>query len=183
MQSILTRRTAARLFFIIGFLLAALGFIFFQGSITNISGTYMLISLPLVLIGVGCAVAAVKLNKSSLYFFFAAFAIQVGVLILLIGMEILPVDYSRLWPFLSVFSGIALIPTGLHRYGVVRFRYLVPSLAFIFLGAVMLIFSLKLVPFSLSQFIKDWWPFLIVLCGLILMFVSLGTKKTGEIQS
>jgi len=183
MQSILTRRTAARLFFIIGFLLAALGFIFFQGSITNISGVDMLISLPLVMIGIGCAVIAIRLNKSSLYLFFAAFAIQVGVLIFLLGMEILPVDYSRLWPFLSIFTGIALVPVGLYRYGTVRFRSLVPTLAFIFLGAVMLIFSLKLVSFSLSQFIKDWWPLLIVLCGLILMFVSLGTKKTGEIQS
>jgi len=180
MQSIMTRRTAARLFFIIGFLSMALGYVFFQGSITNVSGVFLLISSLFIILGAGCAVIAIKLKKSSLYLFFAAYALQVGVFILLSSMEFIPVEYSRFWPILSIFAGIALIPAGWYRYGFVKIRYIVPALVFIALGSILLIFSLDVVSYSLAQFVTEWWPLLIVLLGLILMLVSLGTKKTEK---
>jgi hypothetical protein len=61
-----------------------------------------------------------------------------------------------------------------------KLNYFVPSIAFIGLGAALMVFSLELVPFSLVQFVGTWWPLLILLAGLILMLVSLGTKNTGE---
>jgi hypothetical protein len=45
------------------------------------------------------------------------------------------------------------------------------------------VFSLDLVSFSFRQFILNWWPLLVVLAGLILGLVSLGTKfNAGEIK-
>jgi hypothetical protein len=40
-----------------------------------------------------------------------------------------------------------------------------------------LIFSLGIVSFSFKQFILNWWPLLIVLAGLILVLMALGTKN------
>ncbi|MDR2951934.1 MAG: hypothetical protein LBU82_01690 [Treponema sp.] len=141
----------------------------------------MMISFLFILLGVGCAVMAIKLKKSSLYLFFAAYSFQVGLFLFLSSLNIIPVAFSRAWPLLSVFSGIALIPTGWHRFGRVRIKYIVPSLAFIILGSFLLVFSLDLVSFSLAQFVRDWWPLLILLWGLIFMLVSLGTRNAEDI--
>ena len=178
----LTRRTAARFIFIIGLLFMFLGCAFLLGSLANISQAFVLISFFFVILGVGFAVFAIKLNKRSLYLFFAAFFLQVGLFLFLSSLEIIPLVLSRSWPLISVFSGIALFPAGWHRYGRISMRYVVPSAAFIILGSVLLVFSLDLVAFSLAQFVRDWWPLLIALWGLILILVSLGTRNAGDVR-
>jgi hypothetical protein len=181
MRLLFTPRTTARFLFIIGLLFIFLGCAFLLGSMADISRFFVMISFLFILLGIGCAVMAIKLKKSSLYLFFAAYSFQVGLFLFLSSLNIIPVDFSLAWPLLSVFSGIALVPAGWHRYGYLRVRYLVPSLAFIILGSFLLVFSLDLVSFSLVQFVRDWWPLLVLLWGLIFMLVSLGTKNDGDI--
>jgi cell division protein FtsW (lipid II flippase) len=76
---------------------------------------------------------------------------------------------------------MALIPAGWHHYGAFRSRYVVPAVAFVALGSALMIFSFRMVPFSFTRFVLDWWPLLVVLAGLTLVLVSLGTKNgAGE---
>jgi hypothetical protein len=182
MRILISYRSAASLLFIIGLSLMFLGTVFLFGSMKDVSKISVLTSFFFVLTGIACAVFAIKLNKRSLYLFFATFFLQLGLFLFLSALHILPVKFSQAWPVLSVFSGIALIPTGWHRYGIFRLQYLVPAGAFIVLGVFLLIFSLDLVPFSLFQFVLTWWPLLLVLAGLTLILVALGTKKTGEVR-
>ncbi|MDR2477884.1 MAG: hypothetical protein LBD48_01075 [Treponema sp.] len=174
------RRTAALIIFIIGLLLMFLGSAFLFGSLVEISRTSILFSFLFVILGIGCAVLAIKLNKRSLYLFFAAFFLQVGLFLFLSTLRILPISFSHAWPLISVFSGVALFPAGWHRFGRFKANYVVPSAAFVILGSVLMVFSLDLVAFSLAQFVKNWWPLLVVLAGLILILISLSTKNTGD---
>jgi hypothetical protein len=180
MRNLFARRTAAGFIFIAGLLLMLFGTAFLLGSRVEISQTWVLFSFFFVILGVGLAVLAIKLNKRSLYLFFAAFFLQVGLFLFLSTLHIIPVTVSRSWPLVSVFSGIALFPAGWHRYGVFSIRYAVPSAAFIILGSTLLVFSLNLVSFSFSQFVKRWWPLLVLLAGFILVLVSLSAKDTRE---
>jgi hypothetical protein len=180
MRNFFTRRTAAGFIFIIGLLLMFLGTAFLLGSLVEISQTSVLFSFFFVILGVGFAVLAIKLNKRSLYLFFAAFFLQVGFFLFLSALHIIPVTVSRSWPLVSVFSGIALFPAGWHRYGVFSIRYVVPTVAFIISGSALLVFSFNLVSFSFSQFVKRWWPLLVLLAGFILVLVSLSAKHTRE---
>jgi hypothetical protein len=179
MGFVITRRAAARLVFIIGFLLMFLGSAFLIGSMAGISSISVLVSFVFVLLGVMCAVFALKLNRRSLYLFFAAFFLLIGFFLFLSALSIVPVPFSRGWPLLSVFSGLALFPSGWHRYGHFRSNYVVPSLVFVILGSVLMVFSLDLVSFSFAQFILNWWPLLVVLAGLTLVLISLGTKNSS----
>ena len=77
-----------------------------------------------------------------------------------------------------MFSGLALLPMVWRRDGTFRKRYIVSSCAFVVLGSMLLIFSLKAVPFSFTQFILAWWPLLFVFGGLTLVLISLGSKKS-----
>jgi hypothetical protein len=174
------RRLIARLVFFGGLLLMLLGCAFLLGTLAGISKISVLTAFFFIIIGSACAFFAVKLNKRSLYLFFSTFFILVGFFLFLSSLNIVPVIFEDWWPSVSVFAGLALIPAGWHRYGVIKIRYMVPSVAFIMLGVMLLIFSLDIVSFSFKQFILNWWPLLIAIAGLILVLLSLGTKNNSK---
>jgi hypothetical protein len=181
MYSELTRRIAARLSFIIGLLLMILGAVFLLGSLEGSSLVSVIVAFLFVLFGAFCAVFAIKLNKRSTYLFAAAFFLMVGIFLFLQAMKIISFPFSQSWPLLSVFSGLALLPAGWRRYNGFSSRFFVPSCAFVILGCGMLVFSFDMVPFSFSHFILEWWPFLFVFFGLILILISLGTKNNSAV--
>jgi hypothetical protein len=181
MHLVFSRRAAARFVFVAGLFLMFLGSAFLLGSLAGISRVSVLISFMFVIIGSLFAFLAIRLNKRSLYLFFAAFFLLVGFFLFLFSLRIIPVSFSQAWPLISVFSGMALIPAGWRHYGAFRSRYVVPAVAFVALGAALMIFSFRMVPFSFTRFVLDWWPLLVVLAGLTLVLVSLGTKNgAGE---
>jgi hypothetical protein len=130
------------------------------------------------MIGVVSAVLAVRLNKRSIYLFFACFFMLLGFFLILAALKILPFGFRQGWPLLAVFAGLALLPAGWHRFGRARVRYMVPAGAFIILGAALLVFSMDIIEFSFRLFMLHWWPFLVVLTGLILLLIALGTRKS-----
>ena len=174
------RRVIVQVVFVGGLLLMLLGSAFLLDTISGTSRLSVLLAFLFVIIGAVCAVLAVKLNKHSLYLFFATFFILVGFFLFLSSLRIVPMPLQHWWPLISVFAGLALLPSGWHAYGVVRIRYVVPSIAFVILGTALLIFSLDVVSFSFKQFILQWWPLVVALAGLILVLVSLGTKNKTE---
>ena len=186
MRLLKTRKSAAILVFIIGFLFMLFGAAFLIGSLMEISQTMVLASFLLILIGICCAVFVVKFNRRSSFLFYSALSFQAGLFLFLDAMHIIPIRFYRAWPLISVFTGIAFLPAGWHRYGKLKANYIVISMAFIALGSVLLIFSLNLVDFSLAQFIRHWWPLLLLLAGLTLVLIAIGTRlpldnrKQGE---
>jgi hypothetical protein len=174
------RSIMAKFVFIAGLLLMVVGVTFLLGSLNNVSKKYVLLAFLFVIIGASIAIFAIKLNKRALYLFFAGFFILVGFFLFLSALNIFPFPFSKAWPLISVFSGLALIPAGWRKYGVLRSNFIVPSLAFIVLGTVLLVFSFHIVPFNFKQFILNWWPMLIVLTGLLLVLLTLGTKNSKE---
>ena len=160
-----------------GFSFMILGITFLLGSLENTSRISVFLSFLLVLTGAFFAVLAIKLNKRSSYLFFGSFFLMAGVFLFLSALGIIPLSFSRAWPLLSVFSGLALLPVGWRRHGGFSTRYFVSSCAFVILGCVLLVFSLKVVPFSFKHFILAWWPLLFVLGGLTLVLISLGVRS------
>jgi hypothetical protein len=174
------RKAVARLVFIAGLLLMFLGSAFLLGTLQGITRFSLLRAFFFVIIGAICAVFAIKLNKRSLYLFFATFFLLVGFFLFLSALHILPFSFSQSWPLLSVFAGLALFPAGWHRFGALRVRFAVPSVVFVLLGCSLMVFSFGVVPFSFKQFVINWWPLLMALMGLILVLLALGTKNNEE---
>jgi hypothetical protein len=173
------RKITARLIFIIGLLLMFLGSAFLLGTLEGTSHLSIFRAFFFFIIGVLFAVFAIKLNKRSLYLFFAAFFLLVGLFLFLSALRLIRASFTQAWPLLSVFAGLALIPAGWHRFGAIRIRYMVPAVVFVILGCALMIFSFDIVPFSFRQFVINWWPLLIVLAGLVLVLISLGTKNNS----
>jgi hypothetical protein len=181
MGGLTTRRKAvARLAFFAGLFLMFLGSAFLLGTLQGITRFSIMRAFFFIIIGAICAILAVKLNKRSLYLFLAAFFLLVGFFLFLSSLHILPFTFSQSWPLLSVFAGLALFPAGWHRFGAIRTRFVVPSVAFVFLGCFLMVFSFRVVPFSFKHFVIQWWPLLVALLGLILVLLALGTKNNEE---
>ncbi len=157
-----------------------LGIASLLGTISGASRLSVLISFLVVIIGVIFAVIAVTLNKRSVYFFIATFFLLMGLFLFLSSLHIIPASLSELWPLVSVIAGLSLITAGWHRYGSFRPWYMVPAIAFVVLGCILLMFSFNVVPFSFSHFVLKWWPLILVLAGLVLVLVSLGTRNKTE---
>lgn len=166
----------ARAIFFIGLILMFLGTAFLLGSIAGLSRISVAASFLFVILGSICAAMAIQLSRRGLYLFFAAFFLQIGFFLFLLALEIFPLSFSKSWPLLSIFAGLALFPAGWRRFGAFHASYVVPSIAFVLLGFALLIFSFDLVSFSFRQFMLDWWPLLVVLAGLVLVLVSFGSK-------
>ena len=175
------RRFAAHIVFIAGLFFMILGIAFLLGTMTGISRLSVLWSFLCLIIGALCAVLAIKLNKRTVYLFFASFLLLIGSFLFLSSLQIIPFTLAEGWPLLSVFAGLALLPAGWRHYRAIRTRYLIPSLAFVILGCILLVFSFKVAPFSFKRFIINWWPLLFVVSGIILILLSLGSgEKTGR---
>jgi uncharacterized membrane protein YgdD (TMEM256/DUF423 family) len=174
------RKIAAKISFFIGVLLMLLGVASLLGTIAGASRISVLISFLVVIIGAVFAVIAVTLNKRSVYFFIAAFFLQMGFFLFLSSLHILPFSLSESWPLYSIFAGFSLFIAGWHRYGKIKPWYVVPSVVLVIFGCILLMFSFNLVPFSFFEFVIHWWPLLFVLAGLVLVLASLGTKGKTE---
>ncbi|MDR0599534.1 MAG: DUF5668 domain-containing protein [Treponema sp.] len=171
------RHVAAQAVFAAGLFLTLLGAVFLLGSMAGISRLSVLWSFLFMSIGAFCAALALKRGKRALYLFFASFFILVGLFLFLSALRIIPVSLAQGWPLLSVFAGLALLPAGWRHYRAFRYRFLIPSLAFVILGCALSIFSFKVVSFSFRLFIIHWWPLLIVLAGMVLVLLSLSSKS------
>ena len=180
MGSKLVRKFTARAIFIIGIFLMILGTSFLFGFMEGTSRVSVFFSFMLVLSGAFCAFLAIKLNKQSFYLFFASFFLMSGIFLFLSVLGVIPLSFSEGWPLLSVFTGLALLPVGWRRTGGISSRYFVSCCAFVILGFILLVFSLKMVPFSFRQFIYYWWPMIFLLGGLTLVLISLSGRNISN---
>ena len=174
------RRVVAHIIFSAGLLFMLLGITFLLGTMTGISRLSVLWSFLFVIIGAIFAIFAIKLNKRNVYLFFASYFILIGNFLFLSALQIIPFTLSQGWPLLSVFAGLALLPAGWRHYRAINYRYLIPALAFAILGCILLVFSFKVAPFSFKGFIINWWPLLLVITGIVLVLLSLGSKGNAE---
>ncbi|MHC6204489.1 LiaI-LiaF-like domain-containing protein [Breznakiellaceae bacterium SP9] len=175
-----SRKFTARMLFIFGLLLMLAGSTFLLGTIPGTSRIAVLISFISVVAGVSCAVFAIRLNMRSLYLFFAGFFLMVGFFLFLSALNVFPMPFTQAWPLLSIFSGMALLPAGLHKHSAFRSRFVVPSIGFVVLGSILFVFSLRVVSVPLKQFVKEWWPLLGVASGIVLVLISLAARNTSS---
>jgi uncharacterized membrane protein len=176
------RHITALLVFVIGLCLASIGIAFLMGTMSGISQRAVIWSFLFVIIGVLCGVLAKKHYNQTLNTFFAAFFILIGVVLFFTALNLTPLadGLSRGWPLLSVFAGLSLFPAGWRHYRSFRANYLIPAAAFVILGCVLLVFSLKIVSFSFKEFIINWWPLVLAFTGIVLVLLSLGSGQNRD---
>ena len=108
------------------------------------------------------------------------FILQLGFLLLLVDLHVIPYTMRQAWPILVSAAGISLVPAGLYRLKRMRSIYLFPAILLILLGVFFSLFSFRILHVSLSLFMHQWWPALMVVTGLVLVvlyFIQQVRKK------
>ncbi|MDR0539206.1 MAG: hypothetical protein LBG74_01705 [Spirochaetaceae bacterium] len=177
MFNLLSKRLLARLVFFSGIFFMVVGSGILISAYTGVSRLPILGSFLIMGAGISCAALAIKLNRRSLYLYFAVFSILTGLFLFLWAEAVIPLPLNRCWPFLSLFAGLSQLPSGFYKHKKPKAVYIVPAVAFIVLGCVLLVFSFRLAPFSFKQFILNWWHLLLVLAGFLLVLLSISGKK------
>lgn len=80
------------------------------------------------------------------------------------------VSLSSIWPVFMTIGGTALVAYGIKKGRDYRLALLVPGTAIILLSGVFLMFSLEIVEAELSDVAVRWWPALLVLLGVFMMW-------------
>ncbi|MDR0409715.1 MAG: hypothetical protein LBH18_04890 [Spirochaetaceae bacterium] len=177
MQHKTKRKFFARVSFFAGIVLLLLGSIFLLFSFAPVTHLQIIGSFFVMIIGGLCILLAIKLKRQSLYLFFAAFFLLLGLFFLFKVLGVITLTLKQSWPLISVFAGAALLPAGIIRYGSIKRIYLIPSIALAGLGAFLMPFSLKLTNFSFREFMISWCPVIIIMAGVILLLLSLNGNK------
>ena len=108
------------------------------------------------------------------------FTLQMGFLFLLVDLHVTPYTMRQMWPILVCAAGISLVPAGLYKLKRMKSIYLFPAILLILLGVFFSLFSFRILNGSLSLFMHQWWPILIVITGVILVvlyFIQQVRKK------
>ncbi|MDR2802992.1 MAG: hypothetical protein LBB22_01720 [Treponema sp.] len=177
MQHKTKRKFFARVSFFIGVILLLAGSASPLFSFAAINRFQIIVSFMVMIIGVLFIFLAIKLKQRSLYLFFAAFFILVGIFLMFKVTGLSNLTLKQSWPLLSVFAGLSLLPAGWYRYGTIRQIYLFPSIALVVLGGFLMLFSLKLTNFSFRQFILSWCPAIIIIAGVMLILLSFSNNR------
>ena len=93
---------------------------------------------------------------------------------------VISLSIKQMWPFSLLVFGIMLIPADFIRYGRLRTVFLFPAFMFIGLGAIFLLFSMGVVPFSFRRFISQCWPLILVFLGIGLILIFIVQKRHNK---
>ena len=110
-----------------------------------------------------------------------------GMLLVLGGLFFLLVEtvigweaLDRAWPAFMLITGLSLLAWGLRLKPKARTAIIVPGLFIAALGVLLFPFSLQRHPGSLAAFVGRWWPFVLVVIGLVLLASFFSTRKPNR---
>jgi hypothetical protein len=119
------------------------------------------------------------LKKSSTFFFISMIIFLSGIyfLVLFSGIFAPYFVFSKTCPLFSLIAALALFPTGWRHYKKLKFVYIIPSVSFVFLSGLMLLFSTGLVTLTIQQFVLRALPAIMIVLGLFMILLSFRKKN------
>jgi len=92
--------------------------------------------------------------------------------------------FSQIWPFFPGAAGVAGLLAGIRKRKRVSADFAIPSIVFIILSAFFALFSLRILPMRLKDFVLAYWPaipaFALLFLALSLVFFRRRRKSAGR---
>lgn len=110
-------------------------------------------------------------HYSDMNIFPGMFLFFIGIFLLIRSEIMLSSEIAQYWPLFMSVLGVSIIAYGFKRKSPYRFPFIIPGSAIIILSIIFLGFSTDLIKISFKDFVVRWWPFLLILSGVV--FISL----------
>lgn len=164
-----------------GRLFLGLSFVFLGAALllhTNgvLSTGQMLFPVLLTLGGVYLLYRGFFLGAAESSVFIGTFATLTGVFFVLYRSAFSAVELQRIWPVFMLFGAVALLAYGLVKGQEYQLILGVPAGFIAFLSVVFLLFSLNILTMSFIQFVITWWPSLLVIVGVAMVWSHYGRR-------
>jgi predicted membrane protein len=127
----------------------------------------------LIALGVALLVRAVRFDRGAS--FPGAFLLLLGLFLLLKGSDVLYVPWWQTWPLILLFLGVSFVV--LFAFDTAKRGSLLVGLSLILIA-----FILLTNPYSwddITDWIADWWPLLLILVGLNVLWTTRQKRKSG----
>ncbi|MBQ4378484.1 MAG: hypothetical protein II821_04735 [Treponema sp.] len=116
----------------------------------------------------------------AILFFLGLQVFCIGLCATFVLTGVLPLGIENLWPIVVLLSGICLLLTCIFKHRKVRGVYLFPTILIEALGFIFLMFSLRVIKVSFSQFISKWGPLILIIAGASLIGVFLWQRNFND---
>lgn len=139
---------------------------------------------PLVLVVAGFVLLYlyVRRGQPKKFIYMGLFGILSGSFTQILLAVKIPGFIEKVWPLYLAFGGISFIPYSFRKKPSSRMSYFIAGLAMIFIALFFLLFSLKIIDMRFRQFVRIWWPLLILGMGLFLTGVSFIRQKDVRLR-
>ncbi len=171
------RSLSAELSFLLGLVLAISGFFAFIYPAKTGHTFLFILSAMLFTTSLVFFRLATSLRRNPRYFFVATFLILTAFLLVFHTLDLFALSFRVVWPLLVVNAGLSLFVSSFFAYGHLRKSMLIPSLAFVLMGLLFLLFSFGIFNFSFKNFFLRWWPLILLFSGLLLLLLSFRETK------
>ncbi len=133
--------------------------------------------LPVMLAGMVLLYLAYMRRRSGRYII-PGMIMSLGGLFFLLLLTILEGrGLERYWPAFMMITGLSLIPYGYRKKGAARTAIIIPALFITVLSLVFLLFSLGTTGITFRQFVRQWWPLVLIALGLALIVSFFSSRK------
>ncbi len=131
-----------------------------------------------ILIGLSFLYAVYFRGKNAIYITFGMILFLLGIFFLLVNTIISEQNLTKIWPGFMLIAGISLVPYAFRlKKRRAQIAITIPALSLIMLSIFFFLFSLNLTSSSLSEFVTEWWPVLIIILGGSFIIVYLFGRK------
>ncbi len=135
--------------------------------------------VPVMLLGMGLLYAAYIRGFGR--YIIPGMVLTLGGLFFLLLLTILqPQSLERYWPGFMTITGLSLIPYAYRRKGAARTAIVIPALFITALSLVFFLFSLGTAGITFREFVRQWWPLVLIALGLALIVSFFGSRRPSS---
>ena len=103
-----------------------------------------------------------------------------GLFFLLFNTILQGHSMERVWPAFMLITGLSLIPFGFRKRGAARISIIIPGIFIAALSLMFFPFSLGAAGMGLLDFVRQWWPLVLVIFGIALVISFFSARKPSS---
>jgi hypothetical protein len=136
--------------------------------------------LPVMLVGLTLLYLAYLRRRSGRYIIPGMILTLGGLFFLLLLTVLQEQSLERFWPAFMLISGLSLIPYGYRKKGAARTAIVIPALFITALSLVFFFFSLGTAGITFREFVRQWWPMVLIALGLALIVSFFSSRRPSN---
>lgn len=165
----------------LGMFLVIAGFLMFTFSPEGTESIlYVLLPVLSMICGAVFLFFTMVFSHNAYHLFFGILFSLCGFFFTLVANKIVPYTFKEWWPLAVIFIGVSVFAAGCYRKQKVIVKFTFPSLLFVAMGMIFLLFSFHVIRVSFYNFVLIFGPFALMASGVFMIVLFLLQRKYNQ---